>query len=175
MASTWQRRRSEFNHDWLKNRYLPALGKWLNLLDERIEDPIFEATFIDEVLPQWKERGTAAKELVRDFESYMSPRNLLNCPPLKRYSRIQERWLGQVVHELWLTRYPVRQWIDAALAAIEQADAAYAKVQQYLTDGDSGRNIEDLRRHRNLFADLRERCQVAARALEVFSSKIDVI
>ena len=73
----WQKRRSEFNHDWLKNRFIPALAKWLNLLDDRIEDLSFEHTFVETVLPQWEDHREEALALPRDFEQEMSPRTLL--------------------------------------------------------------------------------------------------
>ena len=44
--SNWQERRNEFNHDWLKNVYMQALGNLIRVLDGRVIDHPFLETFL---------------------------------------------------------------------------------------------------------------------------------
>ena len=113
LAAAWQKRRSEFNHDWLKNRYIPALAKWLNLLDDLIEDAPAEAGFVASVLPQWEGRSQEGLALAHDFVTAMSPAGLLDCIECLR-RRTDKEWLRQLIHQLWLARYPIHEWIADA-------------------------------------------------------------
>src|ERR1051326_4473635 len=93
--SSWQKRRSSFNHDWLKNQFMPALAKWLNLLDNKIEDPDFERAFIASVLPKWEQHREEALRLPRDFEQEMSPRRLFECHPLAHHNVHTKQWRSE--------------------------------------------------------------------------------
>ena len=39
MITAWQKQREDFNHKWLKNDLMMALGSWPKLLDGIDEDP----------------------------------------------------------------------------------------------------------------------------------------
>lgn len=168
---SWQKRRSAFSHDWLKNRYLQALGKWMNLLDDQIEDPSFEASFPVLLLPEWEQEGRKAIELARAFETEMSPRCLLEISPLSNSSPSTRRWLGDMAHELWMSRYPVREWIDSAVSCANLADGAYLKLSECLKVATS---MKDIRSFRPLFAEFRSHCHALAKAIERFPSRIKV-
>jgi hypothetical protein len=163
-APGWQKRRSDFNHDWLKNRFIPALAKWLNLLDDQLEDPDFEHSFVACVLPQWEQHRDEALALPRDFESQMSPRTLLGPR--------SEGWLGTLVHLLWLSRYPVRRWAEQALAAAREVEVEFRRLRERLTSCADTRAVVALRPMRPMFASFRERCQQLARAIEAFLSEV---
>jgi hypothetical protein len=169
--SIWQKRRSAFSHDWLKNRYLQALGRWMNLLDDQIEDPSFEASFPDLILPEWEQEGRKAIELARAFESEMSPRRLLEISPLSNCAPFTRHWLGDMAHALWMNRYPVREWIDDAVCCADSADAGYLELRECLKFTVS---IEDMRSFRPLFAEFRSHCHALAKAIEKFPSRIKV-
>ncbi len=52
----------DFNHNWLKNRYLPALYRFLNLLRDEIEDPEFGTLFLTTHFRAWEhDRGLVAE------------------------------------------------------------------------------------------------------------------
>jgi hypothetical protein len=174
MVNAWQRRRSEFNHDWLKNRYLPALSKWLNLLDGKIEDPAFESTFLKVIFGQWEEQSPRALKLVQDFEKEMSPRTLLEFPPLSILASSTKAWLGPLVHELWLARYPVRNWIDSAVAVVRSLDMAYERVLECLSERQTDVSVVQVGLCRPVFAEFRLDCHRLARAVEAFPSKVTV-
>src|ERR1044072_7135922 len=127
MRNRWQKRRNTFNHDWLKNQYMPALARYLNLLDGLIEDDEFAQSFVSQILPEWESHREEAANLIKSFECEMSPQRLLECSPLSRCDEHTKRWLGNLMHALWLKRYPVAQWVTDAMHAVENADAAYAR------------------------------------------------
>jgi hypothetical protein len=174
MISTWQKRRSEFNHDWLKNRYLPALAKWINILDNRVEDQEFQKEFPRTILNQWLEYGPEAYLLAKRFECEMSPRVLLERYPLSRLPGSTRDWLGPLVHELWLSRYPVRQWVADTVAAVCAANAAYETLRDSIASKENS-TVEELRSLRGTFTRFQGLCQGLARTIEEFPSKLLII
>jgi hypothetical protein len=173
MIVEWQHRRATFNHDWLKNQYMPALAKCLNLLDDRVEDSQFEQGFATDVLPQWEAHYEEAIQLSRDFEQDMSPRRIVERMDLKS-SGCDGAWLEDLMHHLWLARYPVQKWIDQAAKRVQEADEAYQQLQEALVECDDVRSAEALRPLRDEFAAFRDCCQKLARAIEQFPSEIKV-
>jgi len=174
MISTWQKRRSEFNHDWLKNRYLPALAKWINILDDRVEDQEFQREFPRTILNQWLEYGPQGHLLAERFESEMSPRVLLERYPLSRLPGPTRDWLGPLVHELWLSRYPVRQWVADTVAASDAVNTAYGLLRDSIASK-ANSTVEELRPLRSTFTRFQRLCQGLARTIEEFPSKLLVI
>jgi hypothetical protein len=171
-AVAWQKRRSAFNHDWLKNHYLPALAKALNLLADFLEDPVFERAFPETVLPQWQQHRSEAAALLADFEVQMSPRRLLEAGPFA-FAAPAYAWLADLVHALWLGRQPVRRWLAAAASALAEADGAYAHLHRALADAGVDRAAA-LRRCRASLAAFRDACQRLAHAIEVFPCEVPV-
>lgn len=174
MVSKWQRRRAAYNHDWLKNQYMPALAKCLNLLDGRIEDPQFEQTFVQNVLPQWEARYQEATQLSQDFERDMSPRRIVEQMDVKS-NGYDGMWLADLMHDLWLARYPVREWVEQAKEQAQKANRAYHQLQKALTECDDVQSAKALRPFRDEFAAFRDECQKLAEAIEQFPSEIKVV
>ena len=172
---TWQKRRSAFNHDWLKNSYIVALGSFLNLLDNKIEDADLEHSFIPSILPQWEFHRAEAFALPRDFERQMSPQNLFDRIPLSRCDENAKEWLGNLIHAVWLTRYPVRCWVADVTTCAEDVDIAYDNLREALKFCSDVESALILRRYRKQFVALRERCQKLAAAIENFPNEVCVI
>jgi hypothetical protein len=172
MTLSWQDRRSKFSHDWLKNQFLPALSKFLNLLDDKVEDPEFEASFVSRVLPQWESHFEEALNLARDFEEEMSPQQMLQTTSLSRCDENTRQWLSSTAHRLWLARYPVHQWTSDACICVERVSGAYDRLCEALLDCENTRSAPILQVCRELFAGLRERCQDLANAMERFPREI---
>jgi hypothetical protein len=170
----WQKRRAEFNHDWLKNVYLIRMDEFLNLLDDKIEDSDLERRFVPEVLKSWEDHASEAGSLTRDFEAHMSPRTFFDCLPLSRCDYSRKEWLGELIHQLWLARYPVKEWIENASMCAKDVERAYKKLQEEL---DGCKDIESavaLRPFRQSFAEFRNRCQALATSLEPFHNEVKV-
>jgi hypothetical protein len=173
-TKVWQSRRSEFNHDWLKNQYMPALAACLNLLDGRLEDRELEETFVAVVLPQWESHREEALMLARDFDLVMSPRSLFDSIPLSRCDGDTKQWLGDWVHSRWLARRPVEQWVADASEAVRLVDSAYQQLQEVLEQCDDTGSAKELRRFREQFSDLRDKCQQLADAISKFPREMVV-
>jgi len=175
MITCWQKRRSTFNHDWLKNQYMPALAKYLNLLDDLIEDGEFAQTFVSHVLPEWERQREEAMQIIKTFEREMSPQRLLDSAPLCRCKDYTKRWLGNLMHLLWLERYPVRSWIAEASESLENTDAAYERLQEALRNCDEVCYNAPPKSLRTWFADFRDKCQLMANAISKFPSEVNVV
>jgi hypothetical protein len=175
VIETWEKRRSSFNHDWLKNRYILALAKFLNLLDDRVEDAEFEQAFISTVLPEWERHKTEAWQIARDFEESMSPKSLFTKAPLCRCDQPTVEWLGRLAHQLWLARYPVAQWVSNVCAQLEAGDEAYQQIQNALKDCRNTQSAEELQKFREYFVEFRQRCQDVANAMSTFPREVNVV
>jgi hypothetical protein len=171
----WQVRRREFNHDWLKNRFIVALNSWLRLLDGAIEDSILENSFLAEVLPQWEARRSEASDLIREFEKEMSPRTLLAEPPLSRCDGQTKQWLGELIHGLWLVRVAAKELTASAESCVAAADAAYAELTQAVKIRPKGELLPAMKPHRHLFERFRDACQKLGAAMSEFPHEIKVV
>ncbi len=170
MRSEWQRRRGSFNHDWLKNVYLTALGKWVNILDDVVEDGAFEVMFMLGLFEEWSTRRHDVRALLEDFESEMSPRRLLSQPPLDRCDAVTKEWLGSVVHGLWLSRVGVRELVSTARARLDAADAIFEEIHRTMPKGKCA--AADLRPLRDRFVAFAGACAELAEAISRFPSRI---
>ncbi len=125
-ADEWQRRRSQFNHDWLKNVYLPALAKWQRILDGDVEDEAFVPMFASELLPKWSEHVADVTALLSSYEACMSPRTLLSLAPLNHCPPADVGWLGGLVHALWLSRCRVEERVAIVHRSLTLVCEAFA-------------------------------------------------
>lgn len=176
-SKLWQEIRSEFNHDWLKNRYLTALDGWLRILDSngKSRDLQLERTFVPLRLPEWEEQRVKATFLIQNFEQKMSPREMLNLLPLSRCEAATRLWLGDLVHELWLIRRPVKQWVADADRCLNAAEDAYVQLRNAMLSSHDLGSVEALRVFGQLFIIFRDECQNLSLAIEKFPSEIELI
>ena len=175
MVSSWQKRRSSFNHDWLKNEYIRDLGTWMNLLDGRIESADMERSFTASLLPVWESHRGEALALPKDFETEMSPKVLFKELPLLNCDEDTKQWLGNLVHHLWFVRYSVNQLVSDASESVKKTNEAYGKLQKALGDCKDTRKAEALRPLRELFAELLKNCRLLAEAVEKFPSEVEAV
>lgn len=134
----WQRRRSQFNHDWLKNVYLPGLGAWLNVIDGLVEDPEFRESFCKGRFLQWEERATDVRALLDEFESQMSPRVLFEEPPLSAMGGSVRNWLLPLVDLLWRHRVQVEPLLDQARRRLASCERVYGTLRRHVGEGVTG-------------------------------------
>lgn len=123
----------------------------------RIENDQFERNFVSATLVRWKGRREEAFALPIDFEEQMSPRQLFHKEPLSHCDGEPQIWLGDLVHHLWLARYPVQEWIRQASEQAQEANEAYEQLQEALGECDDVRSAEALRPFRDEFAAFRDR------------------
>jgi hypothetical protein len=170
--SNWQIAREHFNHDWLKNQYLPALESFRNILKGQVQREHSDRDFWEIDLPQWEEHRAEADNLIREFEECMSPRVLLDDPPLCGLDKENKEWVGDVVHALWSARLSLSDLKESTTYCLATADEAYIKLKADIDANlDAGINNMQIQ----LFDDFRNACHALARAFERFPSSIRIV
>jgi hypothetical protein len=170
----WQHRRGQFNHDWLKNQFLLALGNFINLLDDEIENEKLETSFVRLVLPQWEDHRGEVGRLLADFDQEMSPRTLFQQSPLAQCDQDTKEWLGDVVHTLWLVKNPIHDCVQEASTRLRDADEVYGRLQLELMKCSNTRSAPAMRPLRALFVEFYRECQKLAKAIEQFPSDVRI-
>ena len=174
MTPRWQDRRSAYNHDWLKNQYLQALGNWARMLADEVEDPDFEARFVREVLPQWDEHNLERQELFDTFQDSMSPSVLFGRPPLSGCDKDTKTWLPNLVKVLWLSRSRAAGKVSAAEVCAHDANLAYSRLTAKLDCCKNTQSVEALRQLQDEFTEFIRNCQRLAKAIECLPSRVEV-
>lgn len=169
----WQKARSAFNHDWLKNRYIPFLSKGINVLLDRIEDKDFEINFFPVLVSQWESHQNKAETLIKEFEHLMSPKILFDHGPLKNCDRETKRWLSHLVHEIWIGKNPVKLWIENASKSLFQTQQVYEQLSLTLSEAKDTTDLAFLSSMHGEVADFRLACIELAKAIEKFPSSIN--
>ena len=172
--NNWQKRRSALNHDWLKNQFMPAFAKFINVIDGRVIDPGFLPLFLASLCADWESHRRELAALIQSFEDAMSPKNFFDQPPLKVCTGFTN-WLPQLTHELWATRQSARESTAGAREHLESADQAYSEVRLYLERTGPTVTISDLIPGRPHFVEFRFRCQVLGNSLSKFPSEITAV
>ncbi len=170
---SWQRRRSEFSHDWLKNVFLPALGMWMNILDDEVEDRQFEMEFLESRFREWPGRSEDARAIVRSFEKELSPRSLVSRAPLNRLRPEHKEWLGEVIHVIWKRRCRVDELVAEATARLDVADALFELLSNERAKR-PGATLTELGRLRGECAEFQRACVEVGPAFSRFPSTIQV-
>jgi len=174
MTVDWQRRRSSFNHDWLKNRFLTAVSSFMNILDGMVDDLETEQHFLLDTLAQWPDRAREVEVIVRDFETEMSPRSLFGQPPLSRCSEGTLAWLPEVVDLLWRRRVGVRELCAAAQVAVDEANLAYAEVTEAVSACQGTPSAQALMPYKARFGSFRSACGRVSETISRFPDRIMV-
>lgn len=124
-SERWEQRRSELRHDWLKNHMLHALDAFLQRLEAPEASDARLREFIEMDLFTWEQRRGEIRRIISSFESTMSPRVLLERPPLDRLDPDTRARLADLTDKLWHARYPVDRWQEDADRDLTTADGAY--------------------------------------------------
>ena len=165
----WQRDRSDFNHQWLKNRLLSALDAADNVIKGRVRSIGYLQELIDVDIPEWQERRKDLHTLLNDFESQMSPQQFILSSPLSDCEEPVKETLAELMHELWLVRYPVQEWLDNAKNAAEEVNLYYEHLRN-CKPIDSDGNIQP--EFVTYFDAFRSSCRKLSKAIEQFPNQI---
>ena len=166
---SWETRRSTFRHDWLKNTYLNRLKGFLSGLTAENPDREWLFEFIEEDLSRWEEKKGEARHVIDTYEDEMSPRTLLNRPPLANCSSDTQEWLGLLVHRLWHERYDVGQTTEAAQEAFDKMDEKYGVLREQLENAST---VADLRALRPEFESFKDACVDLGKAMSEFLNEV---
>jgi hypothetical protein len=168
LTSQWQRRRNRFNHDWLKNRLMPSLVRYLNILRGLVQDDEFLEAFPIFLDEEWTSHRCEAFSLLEQFEVSESPRNLFLRPPLARCDDLTREWLANLSHEIWISRNAVRPIVADATDRANEADTAYARLRAAL-------NSAPRDGHAKLVLEFHGCCQDLADSLSSFPRQIQIV
>ena len=171
MLNDWQDRRSKFNHDWLKNGFLANLNTFLVRLKKR--NPVQEDLefFVREELPEWERRIVEADWLFKMVEDEMSPKRYFDVPPLAHCSEETKQWLPELVHTLWLDRYPVQKLREDGSAVLSRANTEYCGLKTALQETGI-LSLERLRSLRSRFVALRDSASELRDILSAFDQDV---
>lgn len=179
LISSWQNRRSAFNHDWLKNKYLNRLNAFLERLNMPDSDPLRLSRFLTDDFPEWKKQQSKVEDLLETFETEMSPKSLFKKEPLNRCDDETIIWLGQLIHALWLVRYPVKEWIHTAQNAFRNVNDQYNNIVKILKSKDLDCESKDYRTTLKPlihdFIQFKQACEELSQAIGMFSHQILVV
>ena len=179
LISSWQNRRSAFNHDWLKNKYLNRLIAFIERLKISNSDLSRLYRFLEDDFPEWKKQRSEIQNLLEIFEMEMSPKSLFKKEPLNRCDNETIIWLGQLIHALWLTRYPIKEWIYAAQDAFRNVNDQYNNIVKVLKSEKLGCESEDYRATLkpliSHFLQFKKACEELSHAVGMFPHQILVV
>jgi len=144
MTTDWQNQRSEIYHDWLKNNYLRNVEAFILRLQQYHVDFIRINEFLTCDFNTWKQQRDKVYRLLISAEHELSPRSLFGTPPLSNCGDEVKAFLEQLVHELWLTRYPLKIWFSDALDDFRCADQIFNEIDSQL-DSETRENIQRLK------------------------------
>jgi hypothetical protein len=175
MVIEWQRKRAEFNHDWLKIRYINALQSFLSRLRRRdLQNTKHLYEFLEQDFPAWGKYSKAAWWLVHQFENEMSPARLFDTPPLNGCPQEMKLWLAPLVHSLWLQRINVRGIVSSASALIKNIDHEFASLSKGLPGSDD-RYVLKLREMFPEWESYTKLCLQLSQRLSLFPRKIEIV
>lgn len=127
-ADDWETLRGRINHGWLKNQICPAIARMRSIVQGKVVDDNYSETFGAAVLSEFGEMTDEFAMLIASFEKAMSPLSLFSQEPLCNMTAAERKRLGDVLHRLWLSRYPVRQWVSDAVAALRSVKQAHIAI-----------------------------------------------
>jgi hypothetical protein len=172
MIVDWQRRRSEFNHDWLKNRYLNNLDGFIANLEMKKPDETLLMIFMEEDWIQWKTHEENARLLIDSFEKEMSPDVLFETGILKGMNPEAREWLKPLTHYLWLERHDIKNKISNCQEWLLKVNAQYDKMNRMLNE--TGRNMKQLKNLLPEFKAFRDICQAFSESISKLPSEVSV-
>ncbi|MGD2084547.1 MAG: hypothetical protein PVH61_00035 [Candidatus Aminicenantes bacterium] len=172
MIADWQRRRSEFNHDWLKNRYLNNLDGFIANLEMKKTDESRLKTFLAEDWNQWKAHREDARELIASVETEMSPAVLFETGILKRMDSESQEWMKPLTHQLWLERHDIKNKISDCEDWLLKVNAQYDKINRMLNE--TGRTMGQLKNLLPEFKAFRDICQAFSESISKLPSEVSL-
>ena len=179
LISSWQNRRSAFNHDWLKNKYLNRLDAFLERLNMPDSDSLRLSRFLTDDFSEWKKQQSEIESLLETFEPEMSPKSLFKKEPLNRCDHETITWLSQLIHGLWLARYPIKEWIHAAQNAFCNVNDQYNNIVEVLKSKKLDCESEDYQTALKLliphFLQFKKVCEELSQTIGMFPHQILVV
>ena len=164
--------REQFNHDWLKNQYIPALESFRNILTGQVQRLNPDQDFWYVEFPEWETHRTEAARLISGFEESMSPRIFFDEIPLSGCDTETKNWMGLLITKLWSARLSVPELTERAADCLKTANEAYEKLNAGLETNLHSKENDALAQS---FEEFRNACHALARAFERFPNRVRVV
>lgn len=132
VAKEWRRRRSNFNHAWLKNRLIVALSRACKVLDGKIEDDAIWGD-LSALLSEWPSRQNEAKQVLDAYPQAMSPKATVTESALSNLEPQLANWLADLAHQRWAEAEKPEDNLSRALEAITDVDLKIQSLSKALT------------------------------------------
>lgn len=132
MNQEWQARRTDLNHDWLKNDFLRRLRAFVVRVEDGAQDTGRLEEFVRKYWPEWRRNSNRIRDLLADAEESLSPRQYFARLPLSECPTEVKGWLPNLVHALWLVRTDVRRHNGDAQKSLDRAEALFDELSPTL-------------------------------------------
>ncbi len=150
----WQVRRTEWSHHWLKNSYFQDLTLVVRVLEGKVRSNQTNVAMIGTLLRRWPPRAADLRQLIKDFESAMSPASLLERPRFAGLRSEVKHALHVALHQAWLRKHGVGALQTDVLLALDRATTAADQLHALnSTDADP---LPAVKQFRNALAGLSE-------------------
>lgn len=123
-AAAWCARRSEFVHDWLRNRFLQRLHALVALSRPDVSAARQTLDGFAAVVREWPERGVDALRLADDYDQVMSPARAVRSLALERCVC---GYVQCVASRAWIARHGVQRTLTAIRVAHQRASVCYVQ------------------------------------------------
>ncbi len=141
---SWQKSRKRWNHDWLKNRWIPAISAYCRVLAGEVIDDSSTMSIYSRLNDDFLPGCTEVRGIINRFRQEMSPRLLFQFAPLSHCDTETLRWLPEVTEQLWLSKYGVDQITRAAAFQLEQTETAARDLLQAIREGQRSDSVVSL-------------------------------
>jgi hypothetical protein len=131
--SSWPARNYICFHDW--GAKFVVLNGYLHLcLEDGTEEKDAEEYYgiVRETLKFWPTYRALASRLAETYEADMTPALLLETGPLAGFPPATLSWLRPLIHESWVTSFPVRQKIEALIESLVHTDQAFSQLALFV-------------------------------------------
>ncbi|MEA2599339.1 MAG: hypothetical protein QOF89_331 [Acidobacteriota bacterium] len=129
---SWLRRRSRFHHDWLNNRFRPFLHARRETLEQcELNGEALEDSLAGQ-LREWEAHLPEAAAFLGAAADALSPAQLLDSEAFSCLAPPLREWMRETVAALYRDRAGLALLVEAAEAALREADRRYLVVAAHV-------------------------------------------
>ncbi|MEW8051849.1 MAG: hypothetical protein AB2809_15895 [Candidatus Thiodiazotropha sp.] len=176
MSDVWQQQREKLNHAWLTNEFLVShvRGSLLANLTSHNPDQERLKEFAELDWPTWTQRRDELATLLNSAEESLSPRRLLDQPPLQDEAPKTKAWLSGVVHAMWLARTGFHGKLSDAKKALADVDCCYQQLDPLLHCPDEV-DMGEVQLALDSFREFEAAVLRLTECIHVFPQKVEVV
>ncbi len=119
---TWGRSKSDFNHAWLKNRFIVSLSKARKVLEGAVKDDEI-GDDLEALFAEWPLRKAEAQKLLDDHLQAASPREQVTKILGTNLDSELTDWLAELAHRRWAEAVKPDVRVTKAKEALASLDA----------------------------------------------------